>query len=86
MEMRSWMGRGPVIKTGQGLQMLRSKAQEAMCLVTGQPSSPQAPPPTQDSPPHLSLTICSLAEGPGKGTGVLHAPPPSHPPADSPTS
>ena len=51
------------------------------------PVLPQAVPPTQDSPPPLSLTICSWAEGPGKGTGVLYAPlPPSHTAADSPTS
>lgn len=51
------------------------------------PVLPQAMPPTQDSPPPLSLTICSWAEGPGKGTGVLYAPlPPSHTAADSPTS
>lgn len=51
------------------------------------PVLPQAVPPTQESPPPLSLTICSWAEGPGKGTGVLYAPlPPSHTAADSPTS
>lgn len=71
--MGDWEEQEAVIKRrGLRVQTLRSKAQEAMCLVADRPLFPSIP--TMDSPPpsvpdHLLL-------GQPRGLGLCNAPPP----------